>query len=268
MEKDSKVVVFAEFVALKEEVERLRTELSMFLYDRDELTLVVCKNLEMEYMLVLGHIEHKAYNVQCKALRLKRKIELIQARKNRQESVVESELEDILDSEFEEYQRLLNEQIEKMNNALNRSRFESLSNADERELKKLYHKIVKALHPDINPDITDVQKDLFNKAVQAYEDGDLISLRIIEEMIGDDISRESKDSMVQLMEEKQRLIEMIEVIKGEIDSIKERFPYTMKEILEDSEKVEERKCELEDIYEQYQELIELYKAKIEEMLRV
>ena len=43
--------------------------------------------------------------------------------------------------------------------------------------------------------------------------------------------------------------------------------YTMKDILEDTEKTEQKKQELESILEQYNELISIYKAKIEEMLR-
>lgn len=41
----------------------------------------------------------------------------------------------------------------------------------------------------------------------------------------------------------------------------------MKDILEDTEKTEQKKQELEGILEQYNELISIYKAKIEEMLR-
>ena len=39
----------------------------------------------MQYMLALGAIEYKLFETQCKMLRLKRKIELIQAKLNRQE---------------------------------------------------------------------------------------------------------------------------------------------------------------------------------------
>ena len=41
----------------------------------------------------------------------------------------------------------------------------------------------------------------------------------------------------------------------------------MKEFLEDSEKLERRREELEKILEQYQELAAFYRTKIEEMLR-
>ena len=109
------VIVFPDFEKLKNEVEKMRTELSMLLLERDELQFVICKNIETEYMLKLGSIEYKAYEAQCAALRLKRKIELIQAKKNRQEKVIISAIEETLDSEFAEYQKQLNEQIDKMN---------------------------------------------------------------------------------------------------------------------------------------------------------
>ena len=143
------VIVFPDFEKLKSEVEKMRTELSMLLLERDELQFVICKNIETEYMLKLGSIEYKAYEAQCAALRLKRKIELIQAKKNRQEKVIISAIEETLDNEFAEYQKQLDEQIDKMNDALKRSKAEVLSDEDNKELKKLYRKIVKALHPDI-----------------------------------------------------------------------------------------------------------------------
>ena len=41
----------------------------MLLSERDELQFVVCKNIEMEYMLKLSGIEDKADEAQCAALR-------------------------------------------------------------------------------------------------------------------------------------------------------------------------------------------------------
>lgn len=54
------VIVFPDFEKLKSEVEKMRTELSMLLLERDELQFVICKNIETEYMLKLGSIEYKA----------------------------------------------------------------------------------------------------------------------------------------------------------------------------------------------------------------
>ena len=262
------VIVFPDFEKLKNEVERMRTELSMLLLERDELQFVICKNIETEYMLKLGSIEYKAYEAQCDALRLKRKIELIQAKKNRQEKVIISAIEETLNNEFAEYQKQLNEQIDKMNDALKRSKAEVLTNEENKELKKRYRKIVKALHPDINPDVSETQVNLFDNAVQAYKNGDLNTLRIIGEMVGNNpLPEQHKDAMTQLVEERERLQGLLKSIRESIDNIKSEYPYSMKDILEDTEKTEQKKQELESVIEQYNELISIYKAKIEEMLR-
>lgn len=246
----------------------MRTELSMLLLERDELQFVICKNIETEYMLKLGSIEYKAYEAQCAALRLKRKIELIQAKKNRQEKVIISAIEETLDSEFAEYQKQLNEQIDRMNDALKRSKAEVLSDEDNKELKKLYRKIVKALHPDINPDVSEAQVQLFDNAVSAYKSGDLETLRIIGEMVGNNpLPEQHKDAMAQLVEERERLQGLLKSIRESIDNIKSEYPYTMKDILEDTERTKQKKQELENILEQYNELISIYKSRIEEMLR-
>lgn len=262
------VIVFPDFEKLKSEVEKMRTELSMLLLERDELQFVICKNIETEYMLKLGSIEYRAYEAQCLSLRLKRKIELIQAKKNRQEKVIISAIEETLDTEFAEYQKQLDEQINKMNDALKRSKAEVLTDEENKELKKLYRKIVKALHPDINPDVSETQVNLFDNAVQAYKNGDLNTLKIIGEMVGNSpLPEQHKDALTQLNEEKERLQNLLKVIRDSIEQIKSKYPFTMKEIIEDEEQTEQKKKELENILSQYNELISICKAKIEEMIR-
>ena len=262
-----KIIVFPDFEKLRNEVEKMLTDLSMLLLERDELQFVICKNIEMEYMLKLGSAEYKAYEAQCVALRLKRKIELIQAKKNRQEKVILSVIEEVLDNEFAEYQKQLDEQINKMNDALMRSRAEVLSDEESKELKKLYRKIVKALHPDINPDVSEAQVNLFDNAIQAYKDGDLGTLRIIGEIVGNSpLPEQHKDAFTQLTEGKERLQKLLKSIRDSIEKIKSEYPYTMKEILENEEKTEQKKQELKSILYQYNELISIYKAKIEEMM--
>lgn len=262
------IILFPEFITLKAEVEKLRTEISMLLLERDELRLVVCKNIETAYMLSLGGIEYKAYELHCKLLRLKRKIDLIQAKKNRQEKVVLSAIEEILDEEFAEYQQQLDEQINKMNKALDHSKGELLTDEETKEIKKIYRNIVKALHPDLHPDITPAQVELFHNAVVAYENGDLNSLRIISEMVAEPVVPEqSKSGMALLAKEKERLTKTLELIREQISNIKSEYPYTMKDLVEDPDKIAEKKAELEETINELKEAYELYSARLKEMLR-
>lgn len=148
------VVPFPEFAALKAEVEKLRVEISMLLLERDELRFVICKNIETAYMLALGSLEYKAFELNCNVLRIKRKIDLIQAKKNRQEKIALSAIDKLLDKEFVGFQCQLNEQIDKMNKALDHSQGHVLTDEETKQIKKLYRSIVKALHPDLHPEIT------------------------------------------------------------------------------------------------------------------
>jgi len=268
MDENYTVILFPEFVTLKAEVEKLRTEISMLLLERDELRLVVCKNIETAYMLSLGSIEYKAYELHCELLRLKRKIDLVQAKKNRQEKVVLSAIEEQLDEEFAEYQRQLDEQINKMNKALDHSKGRVLTDEETKEIKKTYRNIVKALHPDLHPDITPAQIQLFQNAVQAYENGDLNSLRIISEMVAEPvIPEQSENGLTILAKEKERLTRTLELIREQISEIKATYPYTMKDLVEDPEKIAEKKKELEDTINELKEAYDLYATRLKEMLR-
>ena len=262
------IILFPEYVTLKEEIEKLHTELSMLLLERDELKYVECKNIEMQYMLTLGSLEYKAFELNCAMLRLKRKIELIQAKKNRQEKVSVAAIEKLLDEEFAEYQEKLNEQIDKVNAALERSKGKLLTAEEAKELKTLYRTVVKALHPDIHPDISEAQIKLFQNAVDAYENGDLNALCIIKEMVAEPTFPEpSENGLVVLMKEKERLLKMLELIKEQIEEIKEDYPYTLKPIVQSKELTTEKKADLEDTVSRLQETIEIYKKRIEKMMR-
>lgn len=268
MQEDLSVIRFPDYDKIKEEVKRYKAEVSILLLERDELQFITCRNIEMAYMLALGSVEYTVYELHCDILRQKRKIELIQARKNRSEKVIVSEIEEILDEEFTEYKRQLDEQIDKMNQALERSKGEVLTGDQTRELKKLYRSIVKGLHPDLNPDVTQAEQALFQNAVRAYECGDLDSLRIIARMITDlPETVEYSDELTILVKEKERLLQTIEGIKNQIERIKSEYPYTMKELVEDASLVEKKRSELEQNVEKLKEIRQHYINVLNELLR-
>jgi hypothetical protein len=252
---------------LRGEIEKLRTELSMLVLERDELVYVECKNIEMAYMLSVGGLEYKLYEVECLVLRARRKIEMIQARKNRQEQIVLVDIEEELDAEFEEYQEKLRAQIDKMNDALSRSRRVNMTDDEVREMKKLYRAIVKLLHPDLHPKLGGEKIRLFHNAVKAYDDGDLDGLYIIYEMIINSTPSDGDLSgLDSLGNEKERLVQLLISVKDEIASIKSSYPYTMKLFVQSRSKIEVRKAELERKVEQLSAMLAVYMMEIDLML--
>ena len=256
------------FDGLQTEIAKLRTELSMLFLERDTVLYQECKTIEIAYMLSFGALEYKAYEVECAVLRLKRKMEMIQAKKNRQEKIVLPHIETSLDTEFAEYSKKLNEQVEKMNAALNRSRGQLLTQEESRELKKLYHAIVKSLHPDLHPELSDAKIQLFHNAVEAYKCGDLNSLKIIDAMVSESaVTLNRPDGLAVLRQEKERLTVLLQSIIDSIIQIKSEFPYTMKSLVYNPEKTTLRKTELEGHIRELNEMLAMCVTKMESMLR-
>ena len=254
---------------LKADIKKLRTELSMQFLQRD-LLLEEGKNIETAYLLRFGALEYKAYEAQCNYYRAKRRLAIIIAKRNRQEKIDLSEIERELDEEFEAYKRTLEEKLRDINKAIDRSKMDVLSEVETKELKKLYRTIVKLLHPDLNPDQTQVDKDLFIRAVEAFQDGDLKTLRIIYDILEgkaleDDLDKVSDNEA--LVQEKARLEKLLAELNEEIKKIKETFPFTLKVYLDDDKKATEREKDLTDLLNVYREGIAQYEKEIEKYLK-
>ena len=155
-----------------------------------------------------------------------------------------------------------------MNAAIDRSHRGILTKKAEAELKRLYRRVVKALHPDLHPDMEQQKVELFYRAVKAYENGDLDTLRIIDEMVSEEtLLATQKNALQALVKEKDRLRNLIDSVRDSINEIKNDYPYILKDLISSEEKIAERRKELEELYEEYQRAIIIYQAKIKEMTR-
>lgn len=136
------------------------------------------------------------------------------------------------------------------------------------DVKEMYRKIVRRLHPDANPNITEREKELFYKAVQAYKDGDIVTLQeIYDEVFGDGEadSVEKELSYDELVELRDRLLMKVEILNVEIDSIKTSFPYNAKDILNNQELVEQIRLTLEQQIGQNEETIRQLNQRLQQL---
>ncbi len=139
----------------------------------------------------------------------------------------------------------------------------------EEELKRLYRKIVKKLHPDMNPDATEAEKRLLQEAMDAYEKGDLERLREIAEEIDDeDIAEKYKDTpedLEKLRELRDRLLLQKKDLEYQIQAIKDDFPYNVKDFLADEDAVQKRQEQVRQFMQACDEEIERLNKRIEEL---
>lgn len=263
---EDKIIVFPEYKELTDKIKKLRAELPMILQERDTLLAIDCQNIRMKYMLLVGALECQEYREECDFLRLKRKLEMIRAKKNRREPVEIDAIEAFLDEEFEIYRVMLDDRLHELDSMLELSRGKLLSESEVRELKDLYYRIIKALHPDLHPELTGEELNLFYKAVDAYETGDIMTLRVISESIADPKQIDDDGAMTELVDTEKHLREMLDAAKGSIAEIKNSFPYNMKDKVKDDDWVKAKREELQDSIDNYKEQSARYSADINEML--
>lgn len=261
------IIIFPQFEKVKTEIEELREKLSLIILERDNLRYVICKNIENKYLLTLGSLEYRAYNKMVEYLRIKRKVELIQKAINHQEEADIDNIETILDDEFTAYKEKLEEMVNDISSAIDWKNGDFLSEEDTKDIKKLYKTIVKKLHPDVNPNITETQKELLLKAITAYEHGDIVTIKIIAELVADkpetsDFDHLSKD----MLKEKNRLKSLIGVVKKSIKKIKSEYPYTLKNLLDNEEEIKKKREEFTNLIADYEKMIQFYVDRIFELL--
>lgn len=263
----NELILSPEYEAIRKELEKLRSEFVRKMYELDELRYVICENIESEYMLELGDLEYKVYRQECEYRRLKRKLELIQRALNHNRVLDVEAIERTLSEEFEIYRIELENMMEKMNKAIERSSMRSLSKEESVELRSYYRAIMKKIHPDMNPDLSDQQLKLFFNAVEAYKNGDVKTLKLIHTMIEDEningFIPENPDDYKKL---KERLEDSIDEINAQTENIKSHFPYNVKWLLEDKEELHLKKEQMKESYDQYKESIGFLSEKVNRLI--
>lgn len=248
----SNIIISPKYLELKEKIEKLKVELSMKVSELDQLRFVECENIKMDYMMKLGDLEYNLFKYECKYLRLKRKTVLIQAKINRQEYIDIENIDRILDKEFEEYINILNDKWKDINSALNRYHSKTLSIEDTHEIKALYRQIVKALHPDINPNISEKELTLFSQAVEAYRCGDLEGIRVIFNLLDQEsLDIKYPDTIEALEDMLDNLNNSINNINDNINFIKSSYPYNTKDLLNNEELLKQKKDKYQKDIDEY-----------------
>lgn len=162
------------------EVQASRHATLSLLAKRDEMLYVQAPALRAEYMAKIGDYETSVLEIELDVAMLRLKIDLIQTALNRRESIDMTEI----DRKVEEARNAQLAQLE-YEDRTSQDNLPVLSQKELSELRDMYRSITRNFHPQMNPGITQTQRELYDMALDAYRRQNLEAMRLIYDMLYD-----------------------------------------------------------------------------------
>ena len=224
--------------ALKEQV---ASQIEMYMH----LVSTVGPNLKSRYMMLVGQLECQAAKLETDVRRWKRRFALRQQYLNRGEKPDLVAIEAQLDSEFSDYLAKLAASIMEAKNAALRWNEKKMSDTDTNSIRYAYLKAVKKLHPDLNKELSESAKDLWNQIQAAYHKKDWNHLKFLVSLV-DGIAAgvpgfaETPDGIKAMREACDQLEAKSREIAKQIADLKANPPFSHETLLADPEKLEHK----------------------------
>ncbi len=174
------------------EISTSRMVLVRLYEQKDKLLFVEAPPLRKRYMEAIGVFEESVLEVELDVSLLRRKAEMIQIAVNRREPVDMQTIESALEAEKEQ-------KVAELESG-DRTLFElpQLSEQDKNTLQLYYRSITSSFHPAMNPDVTETQKELYEKAQEAYRMQNVEEMKLIYDMLFNTIESSGSSSVPEI----------------------------------------------------------------------
>jgi hypothetical protein len=195
------------------------------------------------------------------AIKLKKQISFCLRYVNRGQEIEKESLNRYIEGEMAKYYGQLDSMMEQ-NESVKKDT--ALSEYDFLSIKKIYRRMVKLIHPDIN-NLTEKNEelsDLWDRLLSAYTCNNLKGMEEVEVLIYSALERIGDDNIKPVIED---IDEKIADVEREIYEITNTDPYMYKKLLGDEEAVEFKKEELQRELEELVEHINFQKSMYEDI---
>ncbi len=211
------------------------------------------------YIREFGELITQSFQKKIDCIAKKKCIAYYQAAANRGESVNLDEVDAYLRETMEVYNQQLEEMLKDYESC---RKVGFVSPQTVVQVKVLYHKIAKLIHPDMHPGIEEKEElhDLWSRVEAAYRGNDLDALEELEILVHKAIRESGEDAPEIVI---PNLGERITAVREEIEIITTTDPYLYRQLLDDPEASAKKKCELQEEIDAYQ----VYGEQLDQILQ-
>jgi len=210
------------------------------------------------YLQKLGYLQLELLQIETEVARLKMKMKMIQAAINRDEKPDLSSIERMVNDQMRDYYAKIEAQAIELDNA--KELLSNLVPAEEmNKLKEVFRILCKRLHPDLNPDQSEEEKDLFIRVKAAYDLNQLSELQKI--LLYLESNKKDKDAPFSAEGKREQICHLegnIESLKIKIEHLKQSFPFTVGKLIFEEEYIQQRQSEIKLQIKKSEEEIEKY----------
>ena len=236
-------------------------EYEELLLRRDQMNVEADSYL-VAYTREFGDLIIKNFELKIECIRLKKTISACMRRMNRGLGIDVQEMQKDIEKEMTAYYVQLKEMTDNSSAAKNA---ETIDGYCVRCSKKIYRRIAKRLHPDVNKKTleNEVLKDLWMRTVKAYRDSEAEELEKMEVLIRRALKELGDEGFEINFDD---IEERIARLEAEIYEIATTEPYTYGAILGDQEKIRELKEALEEEHADYERYLAQLDAELEKLI--
>ncbi len=246
---DSLPQIHPEAARLLEEIRLLRDQLARMLQKREDLISTIIPNLEALYYVAVGSYQYDLFCLECEVRRIRRTIELIQAALNRMEQVDMARIEATLEGEQAAWTKLIDDMARKLELAKQWTMAETLTDAEQKELKKLYYELAKKAHPDIHQDQSEELNNIWLQVVSAYQAGNLEGMKALALLLDDESEALEPPAADELAGKHDRLKKQVEQLAQTLAALQQSFPCSIRDSIDDQEWIAAQVAEIQGKYD-------------------
>lgn len=229
---------------LYEQAEILKKEYAELFESKNHMLMYEEVLLRSIYLTSIGNDQYRLFSSECELAIIKQKIQLAQVFFNKNKLPNWKEINSNIEKQFAEWQIKIEKDTANIANAKAYLKSGLLSDADAAQLKNDYKWLVERLHPDLNPNQTHTEKEIFISVQAAYDMYDLHTLNALISYVKE-LYPEVRNSHHDIKEYVQQLTEMNKVLESKINKLNKSFPFSYREKLHDKAWVKSQQEKIE-----------------------